>query len=62
MNIDIYQGLGSPVFDKLGAELGKAVLSMPATNGFQFGSGFAGCLHSDNILISFPFFTFKFTD
>ncbi|GMH27063.1 hypothetical protein Nepgr_028906 [Nepenthes gracilis] len=35
-------GLGSPVFDKLEAELAKAALSLPATKGFEFGSGFAG--------------------
>ena len=37
-----FQGLGSPVFDKLEAELAKAVMSLPATKGFEFGSGFAG--------------------
>ncbi|KAL8231924.1 hypothetical protein R6Q57_001702 [Mikania cordata] len=36
------RGLGSPVFDKLEAELAKAALSLPATKGFEFGSGFAG--------------------
>ncbi|KAH9606917.1 hypothetical protein KSS87_009312 [Heliosperma pusillum] len=36
------RGLGSPVFDKLEAELAKAVLSLPATKGFEFGSGFSG--------------------
>ncbi|KAK6144787.1 hypothetical protein DH2020_021607 [Rehmannia glutinosa] len=35
-------GLGSPVFDKLEAELAKAAMSLPATKGFEFGSGFAG--------------------
>ncbi|KAJ7975076.1 Chorismate synthase [Quillaja saponaria] len=40
------RGLGSPVFDKLEAELAKAAMSLPATKGFQFGSGFAGwCVH-----------------
>lgn len=38
----LWQGLGSPVFDKLEAELAKAVMSLPATKGFEFGSGFAG--------------------
>ncbi|KAG6760354.1 hypothetical protein POTOM_036870 [Populus tomentosa] len=38
------QGLGSPVFDKLEAELAKAAMSLPATKGFEFGSGFAGTL------------------
>ena len=37
-----FQGLGSPVFDKLEAELAKAALSLPATKGFEFGSGFSG--------------------
>jgi len=35
-------GLGEPVFDKLHAELGKAMLSINAVKGFEFGSGFAG--------------------
>ena len=35
-------GLGEPVFDKLHAELGKAMLSINAVNGFEFGSGFCG--------------------
>lgn len=36
------KGLGSPVFDKLEAELAKAVMSLPATKGFEIGSGFSG--------------------
>ncbi|KAL6527107.1 Omega-ctenitoxin-Cs1a [Orobanche gracilis] len=39
---NVPRGLGSPVFDKLEAELGKAVMSLPATKGFEIGSGFAG--------------------
>ncbi|MFM2241673.1 MAG: chorismate synthase, partial [Verrucomicrobiota bacterium] len=35
-------GLGEPVFDKLEAELAKAMMSLPATKGFEIGSGFAG--------------------
>jgi len=35
-------GLGAPVFDKLEAELAKALLSLPASKGFEIGSGFAG--------------------
>ncbi|MBS0630696.1 MAG: chorismate synthase [Verrucomicrobia bacterium] len=35
-------GLGEPVFDRLEADLGKAMLSLPATKGFEIGSGFAG--------------------
>jgi len=37
-------GLGEPVFDKLEADLAKAMLSIPATKGFEIGSGFAGSL------------------
>jgi chorismate synthase len=35
-------GLGEPVFDKLEADLAKAMLSLPATKGFEIGSGFSG--------------------
>ncbi len=35
-------GLGEPVFDKLHAQLGKAMLSINAVKGFEFGSGFKG--------------------
>jgi chorismate synthase len=35
-------GLGEPVFDKLHADLGKAMLSINAAKGFEYGSGFAG--------------------
>ena len=35
-------GLGEPVFDKLHADLGKAMLSINAVHGFEYGSGFAG--------------------
>lgn len=35
-------GLGEPVFDRLHAELGKAMLSINAVKGFQYGSGFEG--------------------
>ena len=37
-------GLGEPVFDKLEADLAKAMMSLPATKGFEIGSGFAGAL------------------
>jgi chorismate synthase len=37
-------GLGDPIFDKLEADLAKAMLSIPATKGFEIGSGFAGTL------------------
>jgi chorismate synthase len=37
-------GLGAPVFDRLEADLGKAMLSLPATKGFEIGSGFDGSL------------------
>ncbi|MDP4611172.1 MAG: chorismate synthase, partial [Opitutales bacterium] len=35
-------GLGLPVFDRLEADLAKAMLSIPATKGFEIGSGFEG--------------------
>ena len=35
-------GLGEPVFDRLNAELGKAMLSINAAKGFEYGSGFSG--------------------
>jgi chorismate synthase len=35
-------GWGEPVFDKLEAQLAKAMLSIPAVKGFEIGSGFAG--------------------
>ncbi len=49
-------GLGAPVFDRLEADLAKAMLSLPATKGFEVGSGFDGTLltgsqHND------PFYT-----
>jgi chorismate synthase len=37
-------GLGEPVFDRLEADLGKALLSLPACKGFESGSGFSGAL------------------
>ncbi|MEN9401703.1 MAG: Chorismate synthase [Verrucomicrobiota bacterium] len=37
-------GLGEPVFDRLEADLAKAMMSLPATKGFEIGSGFAGAL------------------
>jgi chorismate synthase len=38
------KGLGMPVFDRLEADLAKGVMSLPATKGFEIGSGFAGTL------------------
>jgi chorismate synthase len=38
------KGLGSPVFDRLEADIAKGVMSLPATKGFEIGSGFAGTL------------------
>lgn len=38
------KGLGEPVFDKLEADLAKAVMSLPASKGFEIGSGFGGTL------------------
>jgi chorismate synthase len=49
-------GLGEPVFDKLHAELGKAMLSINAVKGFEYGSGFNGVTlkgsqHNDEFLV-----------
>ena len=49
-------GLGSPVFDKLEADLAKACMSIPAAKGFESGSGFDGTLltgkdHNDEFFI-----------
>lgn len=49
-------GLGEPVFDKLEADLAKAMLSLPATKGFEIGSGFSatrmrGSEHNDSFEI-----------
>ena len=50
-------GLGEPVFDKLHAELGKAILSINACKGFEYGSGFDGITmkgseHNDSFFAS----------
>jgi chorismate synthase len=50
-------GLGEPVFDKLRADLGKAMFSLPAVLGVEFGQGFAvatarGSEHSDSFVPS----------
>ena len=50
-------GLGEPVFDKLPADLGKAMLSINAVKGFDFGSGFGGSImrgsdHNDEFILS----------
>ncbi len=47
-------GIGEPVFDRLDAELARAILSIPAVKGIEFGSGFAaaemtGSTHNDEI-------------
>lgn len=49
-------GLGEPVFDKLNADLGKAMLSINAVKGFEIGSGFGGVVkpgseHNDEFMI-----------
>jgi chorismate synthase len=41
---NVPKGLGEPVFDKLEADLAKAIMSLPATKGFEIGSGFAGTI------------------
>ena len=50
-------GLGEPCFDKLEASLAHAMLSIPATKGFEIGSGFHGCeipgsAHNDPFITS----------
>ncbi|KAL4781884.1 chorismate synthase [Aspergillus varians] len=50
-------GLGEPCFDKLEAQLAHAMLSIPATKGFEIGSGFGGCeipgsIHNDPFVVS----------
>ncbi len=50
-------GLGDPVFDKLDAELARAVMSIPAVKGFEIGSGFSaarmkGSEHNDQLFVS----------
>lgn len=52
-------GLGEPCFDKLEATLAHAMLSIPATKGFEIGSGFGGCripgsIHNDPFIKSPP--------
>lgn len=49
-------GLGEPVFDKLSADLGKAMLSINAVKGFEIGSGFGGTVllgsqHNDEFYV-----------
>ena len=49
-------GLGEPVFDKLHADLGKAILSINAVKGFEYGSGFNGSKmtgsdHNDEFIV-----------
>jgi chorismate synthase len=41
---NVPKGLGMPVFDRLEADIAKGVMSLPATKGFEIGSGFAGTL------------------
>lgn len=53
---NIPKGLGDPVFDKLEADIAKGVMSLPASKGFEIGSGFAGTLltgieHNDEYYI-----------
>jgi len=47
-------GIGEPVFDRLNAEIGKAILSIPAVKGIEFGAGFSvvehfGSMNNDEI-------------
>ena len=54
---NVPSGLGMPVFDKLEADLAKALMSLPATKGFEIGSGFLGTYlrgseHNDSFIAS----------
>ena len=54
---NVPRGLGEPVFDKLEADLAKGVMSLPASKGFEIGSGFGGTLltgseHNDEYYLS----------
>lgn len=54
---NVPSGLGEPAFDKLEAMLAHAMLSIPATKGFEIGSGFSGCevpgsLHNDPFVLA----------
>ena len=53
---NVPKGLGMPVFDKLEADIAKGVMSLPASKGFEIGSGFPGTLlsgfeHNDEFYI-----------
>ena len=54
---NVPSGLGEPVFDKMEAMLGHAMLSIPASKGFEIGSGFGGCevpgsIHNDPYILA----------
>lgn len=54
---NVPSGLGEPVFDKMEAMLAHAMLSIPATKGFEIGSGFGGCevpgsIHNDPFIVA----------
>lgn len=54
---NVPSGLGEPAFDKMEAMLAHAMLSIPATKGFEIGSGFGGCevpgsMHNDPFIVA----------
>jgi chorismate synthase len=54
---NVPSGLGEPVFDKMEAMLAHAMLSIPASKGFEIGSGFGGCevpgsIHNDPYILA----------
>ncbi|RDW60631.1 chorismate synthase [Coleophoma cylindrospora] len=54
---NVPSGLGEPAFDKMEAMLAHAMLSIPATKGFEIGSGFGGCevpgsIHNDPFVVA----------
>ncbi|TVY28366.1 Chorismate synthase [Lachnellula hyalina] len=54
---NVPSGLGEPVFDRMEAMLAHAMLSIPASKGFEVGSGFGGCevpgsIHNDPFIVA----------
>jgi chorismate synthase len=54
---NVPSGLGEPVFDRMEAMLAHAMLSIPASKAFEFGSGFGGCevpgsIHNDPFIVA----------
>ena len=50
-------GIGDPVFDKLDADLAKAIFSIGAVKGFEIGDGFCRCLCNVDVKTMMPLFS-----